>query len=485
MISQQKFYITTPIYYVNDKPHIGHAYTTIAADVIARYYRLLEYSVFFLTGTDEHGAKVVQSAKTRGKSPKIYASEIAKEFINIWKKLNISNDFFIRTTDSRHEEKVKEVLQKIYSKGYIYEGVYKGSYCIGCEKYLTKDEIVNNHCLLHPNQKIIYQKEKNYFFKLSRFENQLLSIYLNSQNKNHLAILPKDKAKEIVGKLKEGLNDIPISREHIDWGIKLPWDSSQSCYVWVDALFNYWTATRFIKHKNEFWPPNLQLIGKDILWFHAVIWPALLLAADLSLPKKIFAHGFFTINGKKMSKSVGNTITPQKLIRVFGVDATRYLLLSGFSFGSDGDVSISAFNLNYNAQLANGLGNLTSRIIKLINDIDFKPPYSILEGNISSLMKDDRFKFYHRSMTNLEFDKTIKFIQEKIREIDKVLDKEKPWRLKKTNSTLFKKVLNELLLSLFEISLLIEPFMPQTSHKIKNALLEPKRLSGTKLFPRI
>jgi len=475
------FYITTPIYYVNDIPHAGHAYTTIAADVLSRYQKgiLGEKNVFFLTGTDEHGAKVAEAAQKAGKKPKEFCDEVSLRFKKTWKDLNISNDYFLRTTDERHIKKVQEIFQKIYENGKIYSGTYEELYCVGCEKYLKEKELVNNCCPLHPNQKLIKQKEKNFFFKLKDYEKKLVDLI----DSNRLKISPPPRKHEILSKIALGLEDISISREGVEWGIPLPspWGEGQTLWVWTDALFNYYTATQFLENKSKFWPPDIHLVGKDILWFHAVVWPALLLAAGFkedNLPKKIFAHGFFTINGQKISKSLGNVISPEELIKEFGVDGARYLLLSEFPFGVDGDISIKKFEARYNADLANGLGNLVARVAKLCEKANFKLSKNKKFNGLSLSDKTKVALF----LNDCQFDEALKFIWEKISEADHFLDENKPWLLSddKLNG-----VLNNLVNKIKEITTLLQPFLPETAEKIQKQFQGPKIKFEKPLFPRI
>src|SRR3990167_1060346 len=287
--SNTKYFLTTPIYYVNDVPHIGHAYTTIVADVLARYHRQNGDDTFFLTGTDEHGAKIAEAAKKAGKTPQEFCDSLVPKFQKTWANLDVKYDYFIRTTDKTHETFVADFISKIKEKGFIYKKKYSGLYCVGDEKFLSKSEIVNNRCPFHPNQELVKQTEENWFFKLSEFQQPLLQAIRRGDYK----ILPKTRENEIVSKIKNGLEDISISRAGVKWGIPVPWDKSQTIYVWFDALLNYLSAAK------GFWPASLHLMAKDILWFHAVIWPAMLLAAGKKLPKTIFAHGFFTINSQK------------------------------------------------------------------------------------------------------------------------------------------------------------------------------------------
>ena len=467
-----KFFLTTPIYYVNDVPHIGHAYTTIAADVVARYWRqkISKENVFFLTGTDEHGQKVAQAAKEKGLSPKEFVDSVAPRFEEAWKLLNIDYDYFIRTTDPKHESVVTDLLQKIYDAGYIYPGTYEGLYCVGCEKFLTESELVDGKCPLHPNKEPVHQEEKNYFLKLKELSRKVFEKIENGEYQ----ILPEDKKKEIVSRIKQGVEDISISRAGVSWGIPLPWDKSQTIYVWVDALINYYSATRFIKGKEGFWPANLHLVGKDILWFHTVIWQAILIATGIPLPKTIFAHGFFTIDGAKMSKSLGNVISPQELVEKYGVDGARYLVVSAYPFGSDGDISLDKFKEEYNAHLANGIGNLVSRIAKLCENSGFEFPQEKV------LKFDD---LVEENIKNYHFDEALKNLFDRfISGLDSSINKEEPWKL--TGEKL-KEFLTGSVSIIRNLSFNLRPFLPVTSEKIEKQFLGPKIKSGLPLFPRL
>lgn len=480
--------MTTPIYYVNDVPHVGHAYTTIAADVLARYYRLLGFDVFFLTGTDEHGTKVAASAQDAGKKPKQFCDEIVLRFIDAWKRLNIANDYFIRTTDSRHEKIVQALIQKAYNNGYVYKGTYKGLYCIGCEKFLTETDLVDNRCPLHPNRKPVRQKETNYFFKLSAFKDTLIKAIENKKDKNHYEILPEKRKSEILGKLKQGLNDVSISRASVKWGVPVPWDKTQTIYVWFDALLNYYTATKFVKNRTKFWPAELHLIGKDILWFHTVIWQAFLLAVGLSLPKTIFAHGYFTINGRKMSKSLGNVISPADLIKKFGIDGTRYSMLSEFPFGTDGDISLEKFKIRYNADLANGLGNLCQRVAALAENAKLKITNDKLfrlhreSSTKSGKLQIQNYKAYSKFFSEYRFNECLAWIWEKISKVDRYIDQTKPWTKKGESLA---KLLEKPIREIQEIAYFLKPFLPETAEKIEKQFKGPKIKSGEPLFPRI
>ena len=468
----KKYFVTTPIYYVNDVPHIGHAYTTLAADVIARYYReqLGKENVFFLTGTDEHGQKIAQAAEEHGQTPKEYADQVSPRFQDAWKLLNINYDHFIRTTDPRHEKIASDLLQKVYDNGYIYEGIYEGLYCVGCEKFLTELELVDGKCPLHPNKEPVYQKEKNYFLKLKDLSKKVLKKI----NDSEYGIYPTERKNEILARLEREVDDISISREGVSWGIPVPWDKKQTIYVWVEALMNYYSATKFLDGKGKFWPADLHVVGKDIVWFHTVIWQALLIAADLPLPKNIFANGFFTIDGQKMSKSLGNVISPKELVDRYGVDGSRYLLLSAVKFGTDGDVAYSKFDEKYNADLANGLGNLVSRVAKMGEGL----PGGVIKGISPSvqlavqLVKAD----------TKEFTRALELIWSHISDADKAINEKEVWKLtgKEKESTL-----ERLIDNILQIATDLQPFLPETSEKILKQFSGKKIKSGEPLFPRI
>jgi methionyl-tRNA synthetase len=448
-----KFYVNTPIYYVNDVPHVGHFYTTLAADVLARYYRLKlgKENVLFVTGTDEHGAKVAEAAEKHGKTPQEYADEVAPTFEKAWQETGISYDYFIRTTNPEHVKLAQDVLQKMYDAGFIYKGVYEGLYCVGCEKFLTEQDLVDGKCPLHPNQEPVHQKEDNYFFKLSDFGAQVKAKIISGE----LEVLPESRRNEIVGRIDQGVEDISISRQGVSWGVQIPWDNTQTVYVWVEALFNYYTATKIIDGKEDFWPNQLQLMAKDIVWFHACIWPALLLAAGLPLPKTIFAHGFFTINGQKMSKSLGNVIAPHELVEKYGRDGARYLLLSAYTFGNDGDLALDKFTDTYNSDLANGLGNLVSRTAKLCEGLDMG------EHTSPSFSHE-----YENRIEHYAFKEVLDDIWKKLGELDRYFNHTEPWKLKDSPEAL-KDALLPVVKGLIDVAVELEPFMPETAEKIK------------------
>ena len=465
-----KYYLTTPIYYVNDVPHIGHAYTTLAADVLARYYReqIGKQNVFFLTGTDEHGQKIAQAAKENGASPKEYADSVSPRFKEAWKLLNIQYNYFIRTTDPNHEKIVSELLQKIYDNGFIYKGTYKGLYCVGCEKFLTETELVDGKCPLHPDKEPVRQEEENYFLKLGELSRKVLQKIEN----NEYEILPAERENEVIGRLKQKVEDISISRAGVSWGIPVPWDKSQTIYVWVDALINYYSATRFVEGKERFWPADLHLIGKDILWFHAVIWQAILIAAGIDLPKTIFAHGFFTIDGQKMSKSLGNVISPKQLVERYGVDGTRYLVISAYSFGDDGDISLQRFDAKYNADLADGLGNLISRVAKLCEKVEIKVSK---HGNLP--------EEYSKDFESFDLYGVLETIRAQVISANQYIDKNEPWKI--TDREKLSEVLGVLAGRILDLANQLRPFLPETAERIEKQFKGPKIKSREPLFPRL
>ena len=444
---KEKFYVTTPIYYPNDIPHIGHAYTTIVADVLARWNKVKGNDVFFLTGTDDHGEKIAQTAEKKGKTPKDFTDELIPKFKDAWKKLNVEYDKFIRTTDINHEKIVKEILQKVYDKGDIYLGEYEGLYCTGCEAYYTEKDLEDGCCPIHKT-KVEVLKEKSYFFKLSKYQDKLLKFY----EEHPEIIMPESKRNEVISRVKEGLRDLSISRTSFDWGIQLPFDKKHVCYVWFDALFNYYSATRE-KNREKYWPADIHLIGKDILWFHAVYWPAFLMSVEISLPKIIFAHGWWTFDKEKISKSRGKVLNVDELISIAGVDSARYFLLRATPFGQDGDFSEKALIDRHNNELADKLGNLVSRVAGLIEKKG-------IEKCENKLIKKLDEKEIEKRMEGYEFDKALNEIFAFIDICNEYVQKKKPWE------TGDKKVLSELKESILKIAKLLWAFIPESSEKI-------------------
>ncbi len=480
-----KYYITTPIYYVNDTPHIGHAYTTIAADVIARWHRLKGDDVFFLTGTDEHGAKIAQAAAKAGITPQQLCDRNSAEFKAAWQDLSITYDDYIRTTEPRHEEAVKQFLQVLFDKGLIFKRKYEGLYCVPCEKYLSSQDLNEDMCCPDHKQKPVVHAEENYFFKLSQFRMQLLEILTDEKHPQHCAIYPVERRNEIVGKLKAmPLEDISISRSSLAWGIPLPFDPSQTAYVWVDALLNYITAPGYNaslpcqdnpERFRKYWPCDVHLMAKDILWFHSVIWPALLLGAGLPLPKRVFAHGFFTINGDKMSKTLGNVIHPKELIGKFGIDASRYLVLSLFPFGTDGDISWAALTEKYNVDLANNVGNLAARTLTMLE--------KYAEGRVPELQPahgvkdifpqiDEGLNSAEKHLEELDFYRFTGALQNAVTLANRYIEEHAPWKMAKEANPALPSVLYHLIANVKIITLFLTPLMPAVSAELWKQLGE-------------
>jgi methionyl-tRNA synthetase len=363
-VSQHRFYITTPIYYVNADPHVGHAYTTIMADIFARHHRQRGEEVLFLTGTDEHGAKIARAAEAAGRSPQAHADALSAKFRNLGRVLGASNDFFIRTTDPEHITEVQRLLVLLHERGDIYKGSYGGWYCTPCEAFYNQGDLADgNTCPIHGTP-VEWLEEDNWFFRLSAYRDRLLAHFDAHPN----WISPTARYNEARRMIEQGLDDLSISRSQISWGVPVPWDPEQVIYVWVDALFNYWTALGYGAGEDggRFWPPNLQLMAKDILKFHAVIWPALLMAAEIALPERLAIHGYVLKGGEKMSKTTGNLVDPFPFIEDYGIDALRYYLAREIRFGEDGTFSAEGFDARYTGELANELGNLLNRTVSKI-----------------------------------------------------------------------------------------------------------------------
>ena len=469
----KKFYVTTPIYYTNSSPHIGSAYTTILADVLARWHRIKGEDVFFLTGTDEHGQKIQESAEKENKRPKEFVDKIAKEFQDSFKLLNISNDNFIRTTNKFHEKEVQNILQELYNKKYIYKGYYESYYCVGCEQYIQESELKDGKCVLH-NREPELRKEEAYLFKLSKFQSKLLELIKSEK----YLILPKERRTEVISFLKTGLKDISISRrkEQVSWGIELPFDKDHTCFVWVDAFWNYITGVKEKKKLNNFWPPDIQLMAKDILRVHATIWPALLLATNNKLPKVLFIHGYFTVNGQKMSKSLGNVTSPGYLVENYGADSVRYFLIRNISLGQDGDFSEEALISRHNNELANDLGNLVSRVLTLAEKNFSK---GLKKSQVDKkLFSKLNIKKIDSLMENFEINNALSEIWKFINECNKHINQEKPWEMKGKE---LEKHIYSLLESIRIISILLIPFLPETSNKIFSQLNQkPGKLKEAK-----
>ncbi|MCB4743650.1 MAG: methionine--tRNA ligase [Sulfurovum sp.] len=475
MPSCHKAYITTPIYYVNDIAHIGHAYTTIIADTLARYSRMSGLETFFLTGTDEHGQKIEESAKAKGKSAQVYADEISATFKNLWDTFDISYDKFIRTTDKDHIKGVQKVFKVMYDNGDIYKDVYKGHYCISCETFFPEIQLVDGEFCPECGKSTTVVEEESYFFKLSKYEDKLLKWY----NEHPECILPRSKRNEVIRFVEGGLEDLSITRTSFDWGVKLPTelnDPKHVMYVWLDALMNYVTALGYGTHEEnmDFWPARVQVIGKDILRFHAIYWPAFLMSLGLELPKHIAAHGWWTRDGEKMSKSKGNVIDPKEVADAYGLDNFRYFMLREVPFGGDGDFSQKALIDRINSDLGNDLGNLLNRLIGMSG--------KYFEGVVDS---SHVTKYYEAELHEVEvslnklepllFEMQIhRYLEELWRPLtvaNKAIDKYQPWTMMKEGKEEEAMALNGLIANILsQVSIMLYPVMPQVCPKIATAL---------------
>jgi len=490
-----KFYLTTPLYYVNDVPHIGHAYTTIAADALARYKRLAGFDVFLLTGTDEHGQKVLQSAREANLDPKELADRVVIVYERLWEKLSISYDDFIRTTEPRHERAVISLFNKLYANGDIYKGTYEGWYCTPCETFWSSSQL--KVAKGKPRQgrearcpecgrEVEEVAEESYFFKMSRYQDQLLEHI----EANPDFIKPPSRRNEIVNFIKEGLRDISISRMAFTWGIPVPVDPAHVIYVWVDALTNYISAIGYSMDPEKFnklWPADLHIIGKDIMKFHAIVWPTILMAAGLEPPQRIFGHGWWTAEGQKMSKSRGNVVDPNQVVEEFGVDAFRYFLLRDVPFGLDGDFSRDALIQRVNADLANDLGNLLNRTLHMVtryfDGLVPGPAHEKEEDRDLQALPSEVLPEIDGYMENLEFSAALEVVWRLVRGTNKYLDSTKPWVIAKDmeKKPRLGTVLYNSLEALRIITLLIFPFMPNSAGRIWEQLGMPEDLERQSL----
>jgi methionyl-tRNA synthetase len=473
------FYVTTPIYYVNAAPHLGHAYTTIGADILARHHRQRGEEVFFLTGTDEHGEPVAKVAEAEGVSPKELADRNAKRFLDLLPRINVSNDFFIRTSDPRHKQRVQEVMQRVHDNGHTYKGLYEGWYCPKCADFKTEGEIAEgNTCPIH-RIPLDREHEENWFFRLSSFEQPLKELY--AQRPDFVA--PKTRYNEALAFITGGLQDVSLSRAKITWGVEVPWDPAHVFYVWFDALLNYYTALSFARDGEDltdtFWPASYHILGKDILKFHAVFWPAMLLAADLPLPERELIHGYLLMRDAsgeetKMSKSLGNVLDPFEVMDTFGTDALRYYCFREVSFGSDGGVSTTTFGERYESELANEYGNLASRTLAMIGryrdgtvpDVDVDP---VLKGDFDGLA-DEVAELLDRAEITQALDR----IWQRVRRLNRYVEERAPWQLAKdeANAHELDVTLRSLAEGIRTVTVLLHPYIPETAAKLLAALGE-------------
>ena len=478
------FYVTTPIYYVNAAPHLGHAYTTIAADAMARHHRQRGEDVFFLTGTDEHGEPVADAAHALGIEPQELADRNAERFKALAPQIGATNDFFIRTTDPQHEAKVQEVLARVREHGFVYEGTYEGWYCPRCADFKAENEIdEGNRCPIH-HIELTREQEDNYFFKLSAFQERLERLYAERED----FVAPRTRYNEALSFIRSGLRDVPLTRHKLTWGVQVPWDPEHVFYVWFDALLNYYTALSYARQDEDltgrFWPASYHLIGKDILRFHAVYWPALLMAAEIELPEHIFVHGFLLMEGEKMSKSLGNVLDPFAVIERFGSDALRFYLLRDVPFGQDGSVSTAAFELRYESELANELGNLASRTIGMLTRYR---DGAVSAGELDPVLVEDFAGLPERVRAHVdsaELTLALEEIWQRVRRLNRYVEEQAPWVLAKDDGRAeeLDRVLRTLAEGLRAVTVLLWPYLPNSAERLLAALGAPElSLSGAEL----
>jgi methionyl-tRNA synthetase len=480
------FYVTTPIYYPNDVPHLGHAYTTVATDFVARYHRLRGEEVFFLTGTDEHGKKVPQAARDQGMEPQAFVDQMEPRWREVWERLDISNDDYIRTTEPRHERAVSTLLQAVYDNGRddIYLGTYEGLYCVSCEAYYTEDELVDGMCPIH-GRPVEAMSEENYFFRLSAYQERLLQHY----EAHPEAVEPESRRNEVLSLIRGGLRDFSISRTSFAWGVPLPWDPKHVCYVWFDALTNYITAAGYADDPDRFertWPADVHFIGKDILRFHAIYWPAMLMAGGVEPPRRVWAHGFITVGGEKMSKTKLTGIHPFELVDHFGVDAYRYYFLREIQFGQDGSFSWESMVERYNADLANGLGNLASRVLAMIDSyFDGEVPVPAEEGAAGDLPKvaEDAAARFDQLVEDVALSPALAAVWDIVSAANQYLVERAPWALAKEEAR--REELASVLYASAEVlrilAVLIAPVMPRAAGRLWEQLGMAEPLGAERL----
>ncbi len=466
------FYVTTPIYYVNAAPHLGHAYTTIAADVMARHHRQRGERVFFLTGTDEHGEPVADAAHAEGVEPQQLADRNAERFKALAPQIEATNDFFIRTTDDEHEARVMEVLARVRDNGYVYAGTYEGWYCPRCADFKAENEIEpGNRCPIH-HIELTREQEDNYFFRLSAFQERLEDLYRERED----FVQPRTRFNEALSFIRSGLRDVPLTRHKLTWGVPVPWDAEHVFYVWFDALLNYYTALSYARAGEDltavFWPADYHIIGKDILRFHAVYWPALLMAAELELPAHVFVHGYLLMDGEKMSKSLGNVLDPFAVIDRFGADALRFYVLREVPFGQDGSVSTASFELRYETELANELGNLASRTLSMLA--------RYRDGLVPAVALDEELSGEFAALParvaahidRAELTLALEEIWQRVRRLNRYVEERAPWRLAKepAQADELDRVLATLVEGLRAVTVLLWPYLPASAERLLAAL---------------
>ncbi|MEZ5829960.1 MAG: methionine--tRNA ligase [Dongiaceae bacterium] len=480
MAEAERYYVTTPIYYVNDAPHIGHAYTTLACDALARFMRLDGRSVHFLTGTDEHGQKVAKSAEAAGMSPKDFTDKVSQNFRDLAKAMNFSNDDFIRTTEERHIKSCQELWRRLKERGEIYLGSYAGWYAVRDEAYYGEDELTTSPSgkkIAPSGAEVEWVEEPSYFFKLSQWGDKLLKFY----EENPLFLAPDSRRNEVISFVKSGLRNLSVSRTTFNWGVPVPDDPAHVMYVWLDALTNYITAVGFPDESapkyQKFWPADLHMVGKDIVRFHTIYWPAFLMAAGLQPPRRVFAHGWWTNEGQKMSKSLGNALEPHAMVAKYGLDQVRYFLLREIPFGNDGDFSHRSMVHRMNGDLANDLGNLAQRVLSMINKNcaeqvpqpgAFTDADKVLLGSAHGLLAKVR-----PLMLEQAFNRALEAIWQVVGDGNRYVDEQAPWALKKTDPARMATVLYVLAETVRHLALLVQPFMPDSMAKMLDQLGVP------------
>jgi methionyl-tRNA synthetase len=486
------FYVTTPIYYVNAQPHLGHAYTTIACDVLARHMRQRGEDVFFLTGTDEHGEPVADAAHAQGLEPKELADQNAERFKALMPQLNASNDFFIRTSDPQHMEKVQEVLQRVHDNGHTYKGMYEGWYCPRCADFKVENEILEgNRCPIHEIE-LTREQEENWFFRLSTFQGALEQLYADRPD----FVMPQRHFNEASAFIAQGLQDVSLSRARLTWGIPVPWDPGHVFYVWFDALLNYYTALSYARPGEDltdrFWPATYHVIGKDILKFHTIFWPAMLMAADLPVPQHVFVHGFLLgADGRKMSKSLGNVLDPFEVMDEYGTDALRFYLMRDVPFGGDGAVGMDGVKTRHDTELANEYGNLASRTIAMVQRyrdgiVPTVATDPVLDAELEGLPAE-----VAALMDRAEPTQALDHIWRRVRRLNRYVEERAPWQLARgvggpDSADKLDQTLASLIEGLRTVNVMLEPFMPETTAKLRDALGSPggKLAALEPLFPK-